>query len=536
MNLPKKWLDIIRRISKYNFLLGLIVIIIGPSKFVHGKSNLVNCERPFTEARSKSPALVLESCPNVKERYHKLAKTQLGLGFASEYPGNTASLFGHAFLIFLDENLTLSKTVSFLAETQNEQNPFLYIWRGLGGGYSASYQWLPFYQLETAYNGLESRDLYLYRFKKKDYDLLSLVLYLSEEAHKRKEYKFLTYNCISGLRELLSIAFPETRGGENEYLIDYPAYLLKDYRDKLELHAVINSSEALISNLQPTLSAERLQEVKNTLDGSSLEKIRARKISELPYLNALASYYAFKATNVKEHNNLLDKFELEDDMGPEVAAEELNLNPSRLSLKMGVNEAAFFTRLAFSPSFKDILNARLGNYSNNKLELLSTEISLDKTTWSLSRLTIVDLETNANFFWPVNKKSWKFLLEYDGVYNFNQNLQNFNNVTLFGMTKNFQKGFINILLGPKITYFTKKNDVYLLGNVSGRLVKEISKLRYTLELDFSYHPFSSVWRDEIYRASISYLFNDQGLHLQGAYRSLFEEENRELLLNYTVSF
>jgi hypothetical protein len=535
MNSLKKWLDTIKKINKSLYLLGLVFLMLAPSKFVQAEIDSVDCERPYTESLNKGPSLILESCPQLKKRFERLEKTRLGLGFASEYPGNTASLFGHAFLIFLDENLVLSRTVSFLAETKDEKNPFLYIWRGVSGGYPASYKWLPFYQLETAYNGLESRDLYLYRFKDNEYDLLNLLFYLSEEDSKRKYY-FLNYNCISGLRELLSIAFPSAENGGNKFLIDYPIYLFKDYQSQLELHTIIRSSEAAISDLRSSFSDERIKEIRSTLEGVNSEKIKAKKSSELPYLNALTSYYAFKAENVKTHNELLNRFELEENVIPRINVGEMNLNPTRLALTVGLNESKLFTRLIFSPSYKDILNSPLGSYSNNKLELLRTEFTVDKKSWSLSKLTLVELETNANFIWPVYKKSWKFLLEYDGAYNFNQSLQNLSSLTLVGMTKNFQNGFVNVLLGPRVTYFTKENDAYLLGHLSGRLVKEISKLRYTLELNISYHPFISVWSDEVYRATLSYLFNHQGLHLQGAYRSMFGEENREILLNYTVNF
>jgi hypothetical protein len=123
----------------------------------------------------------------------------------SPYPQNPASAIGHVFLLEADslKPYPLWNTVGYMADI-GDANRFMYIKKGIFGGFPASYEILPFYEKIEQYSDTENRDLWLYPLQIFDEELKRFRDTLSVWASKEHPYKFFTLNCVDGIYNILS--------------------------------------------------------------------------------------------------------------------------------------------------------------------------------------------------------------------------------------------------------------------------------------------------------------------------------------------
>lgn len=137
----------------------------------------------------------------------------LTLVFASSYPNNPASMFGHTFLRFKKgarENDLLDYGASYAAMVDDSDNPFVYAMKGLFGGYRGGFSLSPYYQKVNEYSQVESRDMWEYELdlKKSQIDLILAHLW---ELYGSAwfEYYFIDENCSLILGSLINVADPK---------------------------------------------------------------------------------------------------------------------------------------------------------------------------------------------------------------------------------------------------------------------------------------------------------------------------------------
>jgi hypothetical protein len=150
-------------------------------------------------------------CHVYEDEYRPRAVTSVSIVFASGYFENPASYFGHALLKFnygaeRESEDILDKSVNYGADvTDNESGP-IYVIKGLLGGYSASYSENSSLLNTYLYTNGQLRDLWEYRLKLTEEELLFIVEHTWELRNAQFRYFFFNDNCAHRIALLVEMA------------------------------------------------------------------------------------------------------------------------------------------------------------------------------------------------------------------------------------------------------------------------------------------------------------------------------------------
>jgi hypothetical protein len=128
------------------------------------------------------------------------------LVYAGPYSSSPSSAFGHLFLVFqrhIEDPLPLWSVVSFTAQT-NGVGPISYMYRGIVGGFSGSYQNLAFHQKTRDYEVLEDRDLWLVELSLPRQKIDQLEKIISQKKGISYPYTFFCRNCAYYIQDILA--------------------------------------------------------------------------------------------------------------------------------------------------------------------------------------------------------------------------------------------------------------------------------------------------------------------------------------------
>ncbi|MCO5142200.1 MAG: DUF4105 domain-containing protein [Oligoflexia bacterium] len=152
-------------------------------------------------------------CEHFEDFQKKTQTDGVALVFASAYPNNPASMFGHSFLKFYkkseDESHPglLDWSINYAAVVSDDENPFAFAYFGLTGGYQGQFSLLPYYTKVAEYGYFEGRDLWEYELNLNSYELQRLINAVWEvETNSYFNYFFGDENCSFQLLTLLEVA------------------------------------------------------------------------------------------------------------------------------------------------------------------------------------------------------------------------------------------------------------------------------------------------------------------------------------------
>lgn len=155
-----------------------------------------------------------DQCANLEE-WELFEKTHsVSVLMVSGYLGNPASTFGHSLLKLNtsrspDLPSLSDPTVNFGAMVSPQENPILYILRGLTGGYEAGFSDKYYYAQDLVYSRTEFRDMWEFRLGLTEYERLLLGLHVWEIVGQTYKYYFFGRNCGYRLAELLDLVIKE---------------------------------------------------------------------------------------------------------------------------------------------------------------------------------------------------------------------------------------------------------------------------------------------------------------------------------------
>lgn len=495
----------------------------------------INCTQPFTELTKYSELEIFQSCPDIKEIVERYQNVELGLGVAGEYPGNIASLFGHIFLVLIDDDLITSNTINYLAET-DDSGFFKLIYFGLSKNFRAKYHVIPFYNLETTYSGLEGRDLTIYKFRKGTYNLNKLLFKFLEDERKEGLYHFFSQNCVTGIKALLKASLKEPDLIQDRSL-DYPKYLVSDLRTRLDVFYKKKSSEYVLST--SNISIIQRNRFRKKLERS--EVINSTNSEEEKYIRALYDFQAYKTKDVKSHQQLTSMFDFSNENTKNLSPEEEDseeFKESAFSFGIGRNEDNDILFFNLMPSYRDMQFGKLNSYANSNFILLNTSFYYMERSLILNSIKILDLENNPNYLWPMRKLSWRIALEYDNEFNFSKQYRNYNGLGTLGISHLSKNTFLNFHLGPKFIHTPFKGSSNNLAlHVSTKLVYEFQKLKFSVLFERDkYLSGSKPWTKTLYEFGPSLLHNDSNIQLRFRYEKILDQLNRELSLIYGIRF
>ena len=141
-----------------------------------------------------------DGCEEFERWRDELGATAATLVFPAAYLDSPSSMFGHTLLTLnksseLDQSQILSYSVSYAAKRNEDDSELSFIYRGLVGGYPGETAILPYYLKIREYSEIESRDIWEYRLRLNDEQILQIVRHLWEIKDLRIDYYFFSENC-----------------------------------------------------------------------------------------------------------------------------------------------------------------------------------------------------------------------------------------------------------------------------------------------------------------------------------------------------
>lgn len=134
----------------------------------------------------------------------------LSLIYATGYLSNPASFYGHILVKFNTRQPTaathlLDQSINFGAVIPADENALVYVFKGLFGGYAASFSHQRFYNFNHAYAENELRDMWEYVLTLSEDEVGQIVAHAWELLGRKYVYFFLKQNCAYRMAELLEL-------------------------------------------------------------------------------------------------------------------------------------------------------------------------------------------------------------------------------------------------------------------------------------------------------------------------------------------
>ncbi|MDQ6980092.1 MAG: DUF4105 domain-containing protein [Ghiorsea sp.] len=139
---------------------------------------------------------------------------EVSLILVSGYLGNPASTFGHALLKIQSsqqnkQNILMDTAINYGAITPKNESTLRYVYKGITGGYKATFLDKYYYTQELVYSQLESRDMWVYTLNLNEDKTKLLIYHVWELIGQKFDYYFLDENCAYQLADLLGLVIEE---------------------------------------------------------------------------------------------------------------------------------------------------------------------------------------------------------------------------------------------------------------------------------------------------------------------------------------
>ena len=288
---------------------------------------------------------------------------RLALVVTSPSFDSAESVFGHSFLMlysgeFPDLN---SKTISFVANTGNQQKNLNYLLKGLNGGFNTEIRVEEFSQKYFQYVLVENRSLYFYELSLTAQQIKLINRTMPNQ--RMGNYKFVTNNCAHSI-----LSFLEKNGYETDHTGDVyltPNETAKFISKYIKSFFVVRNPRAYIKD-------------KNTLEVLSF------------YSKGSYDSESLLKTNQGRSATAAPTFTVTD---------EIYFKDRKLSYSFSKNE----NFLKFSPIYRDYLDLNFAELSLNKVELLSVQLISKNTAYELGKFTLINFEKNSfHKLFPLN--------------------------------------------------------------------------------------------------------------------------------------
>ena len=130
--------------------------------------------------------------------------------YVTGYLGNPASFYGHTLLKFNSAKSSKAteledSSLNFGAIVPDQENPLVYIVKGLFGGYDAGFSHIQYFFHNHNYGENELRDMWEYELNLEQADVDLLVAHAWEVLGRKYTYYFLKENCAYRMAELFNI-------------------------------------------------------------------------------------------------------------------------------------------------------------------------------------------------------------------------------------------------------------------------------------------------------------------------------------------
>ncbi|MBT4792331.1 MAG: DUF4105 domain-containing protein [Halobacteriovoraceae bacterium] len=377
-----------------------------------------------------------KKCVEYEQWVKGLDAGDLYLVFASAYPSNPASMFGHTFFRFNrksrgNERVTkelLGYSFAFQARTSPDDNAFEYTLKGLTGGYFAFLDIKPHYMNVGIYNNSESRDIWEYKISLTTNEKDLFIKHAWEISHTVAfDYYFLDENCSTFLLRQLEVIRPSFKSLSKDHLFVVPQETLKE---------VVRSFNSKISQYKPSIKkqiesqfTQLTSKQKTRFSRAKYDENELELISEPLVLSALVDYWKWKNYDVNTRLSPLEKkimfrtmerrsqFKTIDILNNKVLDDEEIYRPSvghgfnKVVLASGVD----FQKVSLRYGFHDFFDSPIGHDDSSYIKFLDLQIRREKINGKErleKAIDIVDILSIQNYYWNLPAVSWRVNASY----------------------------------------------------------------------------------------------------------------------------
>lgn len=331
-------------------------------------------------------------CPDYQGWRQGLPVTKLSLVFATAYPNNPASMFGHTFLRLNGpgEGKALLDYVVNFAATTGEAGGVEFALFGVFGGYEGHYSLAPYFIKVNEYNHGEARDLWEYPVSLGPAAIDLLLAHLWElEASTHFDYYFFDENCSWQILRLLEAADPTWKLTERQPFYVIPGDTVKVLQKAGKLGEPVfrpSLRKTWLARGEPRTATEKM-------DG------------ELQRFRLMERLEGLSETDKEAYHQLLTLRAKDPTRPAEVSVAAASNRPDqghglrRFSLTQGDG----FRRGELRLAQHDLLDQDLGHERWSQLDVLRASVDEKKGRGILRELTLADVVS----LHPWDKLGWR---------------------------------------------------------------------------------------------------------------------------------
>lgn len=407
--------------------------------------------------------------------------------FSSYYADSPGSAFGHTFFRInkkremntFERQELLDYGIGYAANITID-NPIMYTFLGLTGGFTGSWVNVPYYFKVREYNDFESRDLWSYDLNLTQDEVYLLTAHLWEVGAHHYTYYFFTQNCAYHMLTVLEAAAPRLQ------LSDKVPFLYVIPSDTIK---VISESEGLVKSISYRPSIRQVFNKRFFLLENHLKTqfIKYADTGDLNYLNSDLNdidramlydvaidlfdlRYSHLAT-FKNNKPSIEKEKLLNDRAklssvfPELKhelSEKLNPAISHGSSRFGFSflENEKFTKIGLNYRFAlhDLLDDQTGLPNYSMLEFVNLKFNLERndqdnqTRFKLNEFNLFDVANFNPSSFIEKKQSWAGSIGVERNTRFCQSDKH--NCYQFGGKFKYGFAFENKLNSQSVLYWT----------------------------------------------------------------------------------
>lgn len=374
-------------------------------------------------------------CVSLKKSQEKLQLDSISLMFVTGYLGNPASSFGHSF-IKLDtrnsygDNSLFDLTISYGADVPENENVFLYIYRGLFGEYKAKISDKYFYSEDLVFSSTEFRDIWEYKLNLKDQQLLFFQLHMWEILGQQFQYYFLHRNCGYELSRILEVVIDGdlVKSADVYFLPIETFFSLSEIPPENTMF-----SDVIYHPSEQKVVYEHYQRLSDSEKQYVLEIMEQDKVNisildtledgeQIEIIDFLLTYHKYLLTRDPDNEIfekskkalLVQRFNLPPRAAPEIEIEQFT--PPVDSDKPGMffagynyldNQDDFFT-FGYSPYAAQSLGRN--NMNGNELIIMNAEIGVSEKAIFLDRFDLIRIKSFDRYHLPLENTlplSWQ---------------------------------------------------------------------------------------------------------------------------------
>jgi len=367
---------------------------------------------------------ILQQCPTFATWADLHPDSHVTVVMVDGYYGNPASSFGHLIVRigrYSPGRALLDTSVTYGAETPEDEDILTYLTKGLIGGYLAGFTVEDFYHQDLIYTRTEFRDMWNYQLALSAEQKLQFTAHIWEVLGHPTTYYFVKNNCAFAVAEVLEFVL-DTEIIDRDVHWYAPVTLFQeleqlDAKDPGHIIAqreFIPSKKRQLENLLYALNpvqARAVQQYLNT-EGENLDELLLPLDATdaaitlealLEYHDYLIRGYPELGTDLYDRRQQLLIARLALPPGQQLAVEPiepgmpagLTARTSRLSLGAAYRDDQLLTVLGFTPYQQSATD--LGNDDLSELTALHTEIAFDDEHIDLNRFTFIRISQRSDW-------------------------------------------------------------------------------------------------------------------------------------------